>query len=120
MPPVWLAFYLLFWFANAIPSSAPRWLLLHNRDEEATTVIRLLKLGRRNRERTSAEIDSIVAEDVADIKRGIERESETTRWVDLLKNDKVRSRRRVLIAVMVQTLQAFSGSTPINYYTTIM
>jgi hypothetical protein len=61
-----------------------------------------------------------VANEVAEIKLGIARESETTRWKDLMKDDKVRSRRRVFIAVMIQTLQAFSGSTPINYYTTIM
>jgi hypothetical protein len=100
--------------------TAPRWLLLHNRDAQAKDVLRLLKRRRENNSHTMAELDDIIVRDVAEIKQSIERESETTRWVDLLKDDKVRSRRRVLVAVMIQTLQSFSGSTPINYYTTIM
>jgi hypothetical protein len=96
------------------PSIAPRWLLLHGRDEKAVEVLTCLK-----RKRDQAD-ESTVANEVAEIKLGIARESEATRWKDLLKDDKVRSRRRVFIAVMIQTLQAFSGSTPINYYTTIM
>ncbi|KAH8811088.1 general substrate transporter [Xylogone sp. PMI_703] len=99
---------------------SPRWLILHKRDDEAITILRLLKRSYNNNTLSAAEVDALVATDVAEIKHGIERESETTRWVDLLKDDKVRSRRRVLVAVMIQTLQAFSGSTPINYYTTII
>ncbi|RFU24123.1 hypothetical protein B7463_g12215, partial [Scytalidium lignicola] len=58
---------------------SPRWLLLHNRDVEATTILHLLKLSHNNT-RTPAEIDAIVALDIIDIKRSIERESETTRF----------------------------------------
>jgi hypothetical protein len=89
-------------------------LLLHGQDDKAASIIGLLT-------RNKGQVDgSIVANEVAEIKLGIARESETTSWRDLFKEDNIRSRRRVLIAVMIQTLQAFSGSTPINYYTTIM
>jgi hypothetical protein len=92
---------------------APRWLLLHEQDEQATAILKLLR-------RRGDDDDSMIAIEVMEIKEAITRESQTKSWRDLLKDDDVRSRRRVLLAVLVQSMQAFSGSTPINYYTTVM
>jgi hypothetical protein len=41
-------------------------------------------------------------------------------WRDLLKEDNVGSRWRVLLSVGVQSMQPFSGSAVISYYQTFM
>ena len=91
---------------------APRYLLKHEREAEAATILRLL--------RKKGTEQWVVASDVAEIKEAIALELHTKGWRDLLKDDHVRSRRRVGLACLIQSMQAFSGSTPINYYTTVM
>ena len=91
---------------------APRYLLINEREAEAATILRLL--------RKKGTEQWVVANDVAEIKEAIALELHTKGWRDLLKDDNVKSRRRVGLACLIQSMQAFSGSTPINYYTTVM
>lgn len=70
-------------------------------------------MRRLKRKRNQAD-ESTITNEVAEIKSSITRESESKQWKDFLKDDKVRSRRRVLITVIIRTLQAFSGSIMIN------
>lgn len=57
---------------------------------------------------------------IAEIQDALTLESEQKGWMDLLKDDHVRSRRRVFLACLLNACQAWSGSTPISYYTTVM
>ena len=57
---------------------------------------------------------------VNEITEAIAIESEQASWSDLLKRDEVNSRRRVLLACILNACQAWSGSTPVSYYTTYM
>ena len=62
-----------------------------------------------------------ISAEVAEIQQAIELEVEAQKgWADLLKRDRVNSRRRVATACLVNLMQDFSGSTPISYYTTYM
>lgn len=85
----------------------------HDRIGEATEVVRNLQLGNVD--------ESVIAAEIANIKEAIMLEQHSSKgWLDLLKSDKVGSRRRVGLAVLINAMQPFSGSTPISYYTTVM
>lgn len=93
---------------------APRWLFQQDRTEEATQILRLLQTHK-----------GVVDEDalsitISDIVEALEMEKKQAGWKDLLKEDAVCSRRRVLLACLLNSCQAWSGSTPISYYTTVM
>lgn len=84
----------------------------HDRDDEAALI-----LGKLNIHSDAAE----VATDIAEIKEAIALEEHAQKsWFDLFRGDKIKSRRRVLLAVGINIMQNFSGSTPISYYTTYM
>ena len=94
--------------------TAPRWLFQHDRHEEGREVLRLLRAS-----------NGIVDEDalattIAEIQDALILESEQKGWMDLLRDDHVHSRRRVALACLLNACQAWSGSTPISYYTTVM
>lgn len=57
---------------------------------------------------------------VNEITEAIGIESHQASWSDLLKDDDVRSRRRIVLACVLNACQAWSGSTPVSYYTTVM
>ncbi|KUL82167.1 hypothetical protein ZTR_09557 [Talaromyces verruculosus] len=76
---------------------SPRWLFQQDRTEEATQILRLLQIHK-----------GVVDEDaltitISDIIEALEMEKKQAGWKDLLKED-----------------AAWSGSTPISYYTTVI
>lgn len=95
-------------------SIAPRWLFQNDRHQEGTEVLRLLSSSRGVVDETDLTIT------IAEIQDALALESEQKGWIDLMKDDHVRSRRRVFLACLLNACQAWSGSTPISYYTTIM
>lgn len=98
--------------ANNEQSAAPRYLIMKDRIEETVEVLQALK-DTNDRETVAAEI--------AEIKEALLLELNSQKsWTDLFKSDKVKSRRRVIIACIVNLMQDLSGSTPIAYYTTFM
>ncbi|KAL6812861.1 general substrate transporter [Trichoderma sp. SZMC 28013] len=91
---------------------SPRYLIMKDRIEETVTVLQALK-DTNDRETVAAEI--------AEIKEALLLELNSQKsWTDLFKSDKVKSRRRVIIACIVNLMQDLSGSTPIAYYTTFI
>ncbi|KKP04641.1 hypothetical protein THAR02_03254 [Trichoderma harzianum] len=98
--------------ANNEQSAAPRYLIMKDRIEETVEVLQALK-DTNDRETVAAEI--------AEIKEALLLELNSRKsWTDLFKSDKVKSRRRVIIACIVNLMQDLSGSTPIAYYTTFI
>lgn len=91
---------------------SPRWLFSHDRDEEAVQVLGCL----------SSSADETRAETEAEeIRAAIIYENSVQRgWLDLFKEDNVRSRWRVALAIGLQSMQPFSGSAVITYYQTVM
>ncbi|KAL7918061.1 general substrate transporter [Trichoderma austrokoningii] len=91
---------------------SPRYLIMKDRIEETVTVLQALK-DTEDRESVAAEI--------AEIKEALLLELNSQKsWTDLFRADKVKSRRRVIIACVVNLMQDLSGSTPIAYYTTFI
>lgn len=64
--------------------------------------------------------EAALATTIAEIQDALALENEQKGWMDLVKDDRVRSRRRVFLACLLNACQAWSGSTPISYYTTVM
>lgn len=85
---------------------------MQNRGGEAADILGLLE----------PHLDPVVLDErVVEIRQALELEREAQKgWLNLLKRDRVNSRRRVATACLVNMMQDFSGSTPISYYTTIM
>ncbi|KAL7952494.1 general substrate transporter [Trichoderma compactum] len=91
---------------------SPRYLIMKDRIEETVAVLQALK-DTNHRETVAAEIE--------EIKEALLLELNSQKsWTDLFKSDKVKSRRRVIIACIVNPMQDLSGSTPIAYYTTFI
>lgn len=87
---------------------SPRWLFLHDHREKATEVVRLLHTHKGVVDEAS------LARIVNEITEAIAIESEQASWSDLLKQDEVHSRRRVILACILNACQAWSGSTPVS------
>lgn len=95
--------------------TAPRWLFQHDRREEATQILRLLHTHH------GVVDEDALAATISEISEVIALESKQKGWKELLlKEDNVGSRRRVLLACLLNACQAWSGSTPVSYYTTVM
>ncbi|KAJ5630906.1 uncharacterized protein N7484_011006 [Penicillium longicatenatum] len=93
---------------------SPRWLFQHDRYQEGTEVLRRLRLS-------NGQVDEVaLATTVAEIQDALALESEQKGWMDLIRDDRIRSRRRVALACLLNACQAWSGSTPISYYTTVI
>lgn len=91
---------------------SPRWLFSHDRDEEAVQVLRCL---------SSSADETKVETEAEEIRAAIIYENSVQRgWLDLFKEDNVRSRWRVALAIGLQSMQPFSGSAVITYYQTVM
>lgn len=97
---------------KALTFSAPRWLCQRGREAEALKVIMRL----RNKDRD----DPAVILEVAEIQAAIELDRHQSGWRDLVRKDAVQTRTRVALACMVMSMNPFSGSTAISYYTTVM
>ncbi|GAM41884.1 monosaccharide transporter [Talaromyces pinophilus] len=93
---------------------SPRWLFQQDRTEEATQILRLLQTHKGILDEDALTIT------ISDIIEALEMEKKQAGWKDLLKEDAVCSRRRVLLACLLNSCQAWSGSTPISYYTTVI
>jgi hypothetical protein len=64
--------------------------------------------------------EAALAGTISEITEALEIEKKQAGWKELLTEDIVGSRRRVLLACLLNACQAWSGSTPISYYTTVM
>jgi hypothetical protein len=86
--------------------------MMKDRIEETASVLQALK------DTTDGEA---VAAEIAEIKEALMLELNSQKsWSHLFRSDRVKSRRRVIIACLVNLMQDLSGSTPIAYYTTFM
>ncbi|EKG10593.1 Sugar/inositol transporter [Macrophomina phaseolina MS6] len=92
-----------------IPES-PRWLARHDRPEEALEV--LLRLHKHNA--APAEVAALHADIVHTA--AMEASIGAGSWKDLLKEDEIKSRTRLLIACSIQAFQQLGGINAIIYY----
>ncbi|BEI87266.1 hypothetical protein CcaverHIS002_0706120 [Cutaneotrichosporon cavernicola] len=92
-----------------IPES-PRWLAAHDKKDECLQVIARLK-GRSNED---AEVRSQF-NDILDAV-ALEKSIGSGRWRDLLREDEIKSRRRLLIACSIQFFQQAGGINALIYY----
>lgn len=92
---------------------SPRWLFSHDKDEEAVLVLSCLRASSSEQTAADREAEEIRAAIVFEnsVQRG---------WFDLFREDNVRSRWRVILAIGLQSMQPFSGSAVISYYQTTM
>ncbi|KAF2487384.1 general substrate transporter [Neohortaea acidophila] len=103
-------FLVLMLIIIAIIPETPRWLVAHNRPDEALEVLRRL-----NRKKMDDQM-------IVDIHAGIinavvvESAAGTGTWKDLLKNDDIQSLRRLLIACSIQAFQQLGGINALIYY----
>nr|POE48083.1 sugar transporter stl1 [Quercus suber] len=94
---------------SIIPET-PRWLASHGRQDEALEVLQRLN-RKKVPEASILELHSNICKTVA-----FEASIGAGKWKDLLKNDEIRSRRRLLIASSVQGFQQLGGINAIIYY----
>ncbi|GFZ47965.1 hypothetical protein JCM24511_05712 [Saitozyma sp. JCM 24511] len=127
----WRVMFSLQMMAGAVMAAAllfmpesPRWLVAHNRVDEARYILSCLE----DRAEEDARLDGQIREIIS----AVELERQSARgWSDLLKrtHDGQGEKRRMLTvgqgggkglqqAVVIQVMQAFSGSTVISYYVT--
>lgn len=88
----------------------PRWLVQHDRYEEATSVIAALE------DKTSDHID--VNRIILDIRVGLEEEQKggPFKFTELFSWGETQTLRRLMIVISIQLAQQFSGSNMLNYY----
>nr|POF13478.1 sugar transporter stl1 [Quercus suber] len=88
----------------------PRWLVSHGRQDEALKVLQRLN-SKKMPDSSILDIHSDICKTVA-----FESSIGAGKWGDLLKNDEIQSRRRLLIASSVQGFQQLGGINAIIYY----
>jgi len=93
---------------------APRWLFQNDRQQEASEILRLLRSSK------GVVDENALATTVTEIRDALALENQQKGWLDLVRDDHIHSRRRVALACLLNACQAWSGSTPISYYTTVM
>lgn len=89
---------------------SPRWLASHDRQDEALDVLRRLKEGKMS----DTDIVALHGDILHTI--AVEKSLGAGTWKDLLKNDKIQSQRRFLIACAIQIFQQLGGINAIVYY----
>jgi uncharacterized membrane protein len=97
-------------FIVLIIPETPRWLAARDRNEEALEVLTRLNKGKMTHE----EIQSIHTDIVRTV--ALEKSIGAGTWGDLLKNDSIQSRRRLLIACGIQAFQQLGGINALIYY----
>lgn len=85
-----------------IPES-PRWLAAHDRPDECLAVLQRLA-SRNDDDITISQLHQTILQTVA-----LEHSLHVGSWKDLLKNDKIKSQQRLLIACAIQTFQQLGG-----------
>ena len=91
-----------------IPES-PRWLAAHDRPNECFAVLQRLRCNE----------DQVIAQRLhGEILQTVEYETSigAGSWKDLLRNDRIKSQRRLLIACAIQSFQQLGGINAIIYY----
>jgi MFS family permease len=104
VPVILQCFFLIpmLFILQMIPET-PRWLAAHDRPEESLEVLKRLKGGILD--------DAAIHTMHEDILRTVAFETSigAGRWSDLLKNDKIQSQKRFLIACGIQAFQQLGG-----------
>ncbi|KAF9892070.1 hypothetical protein FE257_002476 [Aspergillus nanangensis] len=92
----------------------PRWLVQHDRHEEARAVVAAIE--------DRALDDAQVSKTILDIQVGLEEEQRggPFQFKELFSWGEVQNLRRLLITIMIELAQQFTGSNMINYYGPVM
>lgn len=103
--PVILQFVMLFpmLFLTWIVDETPRWLVAHDRHDEAFEVLRRLR-----GQTMSAEQIQLLYDDIVKTAR-MEKALDAGSWRHLLKNDSIQSPRRLATACAIQAMQQLGG-----------
>lgn len=100
-------------FIILIIPETPRWLVAHDRSQDALDVLIRLHKGKSEEmiQRVHAEIVEAVA---------LETSVGAGKWSDLLRNDDIQSQRRFLIACSIQAFQQLGGINALIYYSSTL
>lgn len=90
-----------------IVPEAPRWLASHDMPEESLAVLRRLKVGTMD----DTEIERLHQEILRTV--SIEVSVGSGSWKDLIRNDVIQSRRRLIISCAIQIFQQLGGNNAI-------
>lgn len=110
--PVILQCFFLFIMLGllAIVDESPRWLAAHRRQDEALDVLQRVNQNKMS----ETEIVALHEDILRTI--SVEENLGAGSWRDLLKNDRIQSQRRLLIACGIQAFQQLGGINAIIYY----
>lgn len=97
---------LLVWIVD----ETPRWLVAHDRPDEAKDVLFRL----RGHDTSEVEIREMLSDIVRIV--NLDRAMSAGSWKDLVRDDAIHSRRRLLMACAVQAFQQLGGINAIIYY----
>jgi hypothetical protein len=92
-----------------VPES-PRWLASHNRPEESKAVLARLQ------GKPITHSDVLIQHEEIQLAVKLETRAGSGSWKDLLKEDEIMSRRRLLIACSIQFFQQIGGINALIYY----
>lgn len=97
-----------------VVDETPRWLVAHDRHDEAFDVLRRL----RGKQLAAEQISELHAEIVRT--NAMEKAIGAGSWKDLLRNDSIQSQRRLFIACGIQAMQQLGGINAIIYYSSTL
>ncbi|GAB7354578.1 hypothetical protein MBLNU459_g5026t1 [Dothideomycetes sp. NU459] len=97
-------------FIIFIIPETPRWLAAHDRNADALAVLKRLNKGKMTEDQIIA-VHREIIETVA-----LETSIDSGSWKDLLHDDEIHSRRRLLIACSIQAFQQLGGINALIYY----
>lgn len=92
-----------------VVDETPRWLVAHDRADEAWEVLQRINYNRHSEEETIAQFNDIL--NVVKVSNKIK----TGSWATILKSDNISSRRRFFIACGIQFMQQAGGINAIVY-----
>ncbi|EPE05877.1 sugar transporter stl1 [Ophiostoma piceae UAMH 11346] len=103
-------------FILAIIPETPRWLAAHDRPEECLDVLRRVNAGKQDMDEVEIQrLHGFILQTVA-----YEASIGAGSWRDLLKEDHIKSRKRLLIACGIQSMQQLGGINAIIYYSSTL